>query len=556
MSIKIRNSLSQINNDDEISNYSKENDFKKSIKSTSKSISSNCELPPITFKGLVNKIKKSENTERKVSKNENILDKSSKQRKSINSSNFANENDLFSGKEVIIVKRVNEIKKTIRDSNISNLNLNNLDLGYFSTSCLNLIYESHNIVKDKVLQENINSLNKESVSKFCSDNKELYLKNNLIKLLNKEIQVLKNKEKKVTNVLSGADTLLDNHIQEFNRYLEIERQNIRNNEKKISDIVAENRKLNEKNRNLSQTQRILIDEGDRYVKSSLILMSFASFCFYSLKIDFPNDFLKNNFSNTTFEYIGNEYEVIEFIKIIIDNFSNNVKFIDSDPYIMLNRIENLELNVLKVIEKNQDVFKKIQIDKMENDKEISNLEKKYADVKKERDMLLILLEKEEKINISNMKKLGKEANELESKYNRYFKEINDLLPEPEDKKKTFKDKSKIDIIKNIEEKLRSTEIKLNSKLFFLNQYEKQPEFSHFLELRKGINKENKVKEVQKKAREEEAIKQEKAKERSKRIVIKTRKVGVKYNLNDDDKNKNLVVIDNKANDEASLLYFD
>lgn len=509
------------------------------------------ELPLIkslNFKSIINDI---ETQKYKTNKQQQLKQRKNSLWKSQNSKNQYNSN-LLIDQELNVHKKILEIKKNIRD-NQSQLTINALDRNFFSTSCINLIHQSNNIVKDKLNNEKSNY--KDSVSKFISDNKEIYIKNNIIQLMNNEIQSLKNKEYKVSNVIREADTKLDNDLQDFNKFIEMEKENIRINEKKLSDVISENKTQLDHKRLLVQNNRQVIEDIDRIIKISINLMSYASFVCYALKIKPPSSFIEENFSLTNFEFLGNEQEVglENFICIILENFQSVRIKVPTDPYLMINRTQDLEKKIIKVIEKNEELNRSILVERNESHRELQRLEDKLNEVIKENDALLLEYNKEIKHNnFSSQQK----TNQVQNSYFKYFKELYLILNEEEIKKKKTLKKNE-DMIKNIIDNLKSIEIKIINRTNFLIYFETQKpdEFLTFTNKRREFNKEKKVKDQQKKKQELDFYKQEKAKERSKRIVVKARKVAKYYKLDNNDDYKNITKTDNKELNDAALIYY-
>lgn len=513
-------------------------------------------LPAISFKAIANRIIKQEKDDDSNYSKTNKTNKQNGWKNLYKSNNNLSSGSSLLGQEINVHKKIVEIKKNIRDNQNNNLILNSIDKNFFSTSCITLIQSSNSIVKEKLKNDKSNILNKDSVSKFILDNKEIYIKNNIIKLMNSEIVSLKSKESKVSTVLRDAEVKLDSHLQDFNRFIELEREQLRNNEKRLSEVINENKKLLDHKRLLVQNNRQVLEDIDRIIKLSINLMSYASFVCYALKIKPPSDFIQINFQPSNFEFIGNEHEneMEKFIQVILSNFKN-VKFeIPSDPNQMTHKLNDIENRIIKVIEKNEEINRETLREEKESELELKYLDDKLKEAMSEKRKLLEEYNKEEKINSYSLKKTNDDSFYVHNNYARYFKELNQLI---EDDKRKKGVKKNDDVIKSIIDGLKGFENRIISRVSFLQYFEsiRPEEFLTFTNKRREFNKEKKVKDQQKKKQELDLYKQQKARDRSKRIVIKARKIAKHFNLSQGQEVRNIDKTDDKDNDEASLIYY-
>jgi hypothetical protein len=526
-------------------------------------------LPEITFKSIANKIIKKDkekgNYKDKDKDNDSNFSKTNKSKtnkggwKNLykSSSNDTGTGNNLLDQDINVHKKIVEIKKNIRENQNYNLILNSIDKNFFSNSCINLIQTSNTIVKEKLKGDKSKIFNKDSVSKFISDNKEIYIKNNIIKLMNSEIVSLKSKESKVSSVLKDAEVKLDYHLQDFNRFIELEKEQLRNNEKKLSEVINQNKKLFDHKRLLVQNNRQVLEDIDRIIKLSINLMSYASFVCYALKIKSPSDFISLNFRPSNFEFIGNEYEneMEKFIQIILSNFKNVVFEIPSDPNQMIFKLNDIESKIIKVIEKNEEINRETLREEKEAELELKYLDDKLNEVMLEKKKIMEEYNKEEKFNHHSLKKTDDDSFYVHNNYARYFKEMSQLIEDDTKKKKGTKKND--DTIKNIIDGLKVFETRIINRISFLQNFEliRPEEFLFFTNKRREFNKEKKVKDQQKKKQEMDLYKQQKARDRSKRIVIKARKVAKHFNLNHGNEVRCIVKSDDKDNDEASLIYY-
>ena len=558
------NYVKEFSNDKDDSNKSFKDNF--SYSKSNKSQKSNLEilLPDITFKTILQKIEKKPVIEKDKKLDWKETEGKYKTNKTNMNliSNVNNQGNLLINKEINVRKKIIELKKNIKDNPNQYFSINSLDLKHFSGSCLNLMYQSGNIVKDKMTKEKNDFFNKDSVSKFISDNKEIYIKNNIIRLMNNEIQALTDKKNKVETVLRDAENKLDFHYQDFNKFIEQEKENSKENEKKLNDLILKNKKQNEKKRALVQNNRQIIDDIDRHIKLLINVMGYCAFVCYALNLAYPCLYIQNNFSKTTFEFIVNDDIELElFADIIIKNFTDITYIIPNDPKEMIFSINDLETKILKTLQYNRDLQKQILVTQSTSQVELEKQENILNELEKERKRLKDDYQKEERLNSMALQLTNTDSNKKNNLNLTYFKDLLNNMPvleNFEDNKKKKVVKKNDDMLKRIVESLKGIESKIDSSINNINNFKKnkkKEDFDDIIYNRQEHNKKENVISSQQKTLKDNLIKQEKAKERSKKIVIKTRKINMPINMYKDENSKIIVEEDNKENDETSLIYY-
>lgn len=532
---------------------------------TSKSVSKYAETPSsnfnfqsgevdvkkYTFDGILRKIKEEEE------KNDQKQIKLGISKSKTKIWNKSENNHIF--QELNIRKKIFEIKKNVRENQSINLILNNLDKSYFSTASLGLIYDSSRIIKDKLQHENVVK-EKESISKFIKDNKEIFIKNNIIKLLDSEMKYIKHKENSVRRIIKEAESKLESDLKDFNYFIENEKEIQKENEGVLSEYLMYNRRLQEEKRVLVQNNRLLTDELDKAVKISLNLMSNAYFVSYSLKTKLPSSFIEENFEFNNFEYINdNDITLEALVNSIIKEFGGKLFEVPSDPNRMINRVKDLEKEIIKKLEKNEQLEKEKLRLEIDHSQAISMLEAKLNEVKEERRLLMIENNKVESLLKKYTIQMNEEATKSDSDVIKCIKEFNFILSHEEVSKgrKNTYNKGKEDPTKALIDQLKQIEYTINTKISNIENYEttKKQDVEFFVTKRRETNKETKIKEQKLKKEMADSIKRKRAKERMKRIVIKGKKVIKNYNLYDQERHTNSYEEEMKENNEASLLMF-
>lgn len=476
-----------------------------------------------------------------------------------------NENSISQSQEnrdINIRKRLYEIKKNIKDSSNENLLLTSLNNKYFTSSYLNLIRESNTIIKEKIKnEEDLNE--KESISNYIYSNKEIILKNNIIKILNNEINHLKHEETSVRRIIKDAENDLDTDLAYFNLFVENEKKRSKDQEAELGKELQISRELQDEKRVLLHSNRHLNDELEKYVKASLNLMTSAYFVSYSLKTKLPSQFIITYFDKNNFEFSSeNEIKPNSLVDEIIISFHQKKFEIPIDPLRMILRIKELENEIIKNLEKEENMRKERLKMKEEITYEIENLSKKLIEVKSERD----LLDKEYKKVEGSIKKYSNFSNIEQFISARYTQTIVDsllsIIEGDDDKNSNSKKKStmkkKDESIESLMSHIKSIENMIITKISSIDYYLsiRKNEVEGFFLKRKEINKENKLKEQKLKREHLDWVKHKKAKERMKRIVIKGKKIINHSNFYDDNK-KNIRFSMDKTNknDNIDILVY-
>lgn len=562
----------------------------------------NIVLPKINTTKYVNEIKYNQNRFRSKSiVTDNLISECSQKCIKSRYLNY-NTNKNSSISLTNIRNKIQNVKKQVKESNINNNSIiSNINKNYFSTANLNLIYESNTIIKDKLNKEiQSNEKEKFSFNKYVNNNKEIFIKNYIIKLLKKEQKYIKIKEDQIKKVILNAEEKLEKDVKDFNIYIDKKANLFRINEDTLNNEIILTKELQDIKRKNYSEYVLNNEELQKKIKISFELMTNVYFISYVFKtIEFlPTEainFLENNFDrNSKFEYSKDtDNFLFDLVPNIISTFSGIKYKIPSNPNDMILRISDIENKILKKIEKNQELEKqKIKYIKEKNDMEIhyqlkiKEMNSELESLKKEsfkidninykyKDHTKVVMENNNAKILKTIKDFNsiilKEDDSIisiyNSSYNKSKKNCNTNLVSLNNINfnnfKSCPTKITNECINVLINNLKVIEKTILNKMSLIENIYKQNNTNEILNevISKRIehNKEVKIKEQKIKKQINDNYKKEKAKERMKRIVIRGKKVNGKINLKENSLLKKNLNTNLKSNtqyhNEKSLIYY-
>ena len=487
---------------------------------------------------------------------------------SLNKSDFLIKNiSDFDSEKINIFKKIQEIRKNVKNLNSIDF-YNKINHINYDKKHIKLILHSNNLL-NKIKQRNANKLNEEriSISQFLNENKEISLKNVLIKLLHEE-----------SNKLNFLNQSTNHNLEKIKRNFLIEKkiffdykQKQKDSCKEIESILL---KIQQKNKEL------LLEINDEIQKKKELEDNIEKILFNIENKRFYGIFIEKllNEKNTKFncEIFPKFMQIIKYNniknnekdkKITIENLSENIiknySFFLEENNIELKKEKNLlkEENLYdikyKEIENNiinnlikSDFNKNFSIEKNENLKEIEELNKRlkifeneYKNIKYEFN--------NEKIHYENLCSI-KIDNDFFNKFINYLIELGIEL----DKNNFYKTMSLNEILKNINFSLAKKEILLNKLIFEIKNYQKIDK-NLILEISNKVKIENKnTKQIESKKLLESLnkIKKIKTNERHEKIVIKSRKTEAPFQKQKKIKNILKKESNKQIENEALLSY--
>ena len=437
---------------------------------------------------------------------------------------------------------------------------------YFPLEKVDIINDASDIMKKMENQINERKVNKFFIKRrvdiqtFAKQNRDICLKNNLINVIKEESNKLKIREQDISKALKKANIIFNKDKKEFETFLIISKDKIKQEEIMLEEAAKNNKILVEEIHRLNSELRSNQDETERNIRDIILFYSYAEFIHRIINNGKPLkkvninklNIHQNRTEGKDLKYIvNNAFE--QFDSLLNENHINTkTQDLDFDVEQMTYLFNSMENSILKLMNERDNILKEIQKEKQYN--ELNFLQNKIIEHEKE----LNYLKKE----INKMNKQYEPINE-EAKKNllqgqKYIFEIYQEL------KQFFIDEEQK--ITNMEILSRETINYLhkleNKLLFYMNEMEsikgndKEPDelFKDILENVKIENKNKKIKSsrlILQKLEEEKKLKYQKRMNRVKiRSVVEFPPPWIQKKKKENKKPK----IDEKNNDEGLIFY--
>lgn len=437
-----------------------------------------------------------------------------------------------------------------------------------------LIEEANKILKERTKNRGL-SLTTRPKGKhaFITDTKEVSLKNYLIDQLKHERTKLNDKEITIGQDLKSSDLKLIQDEAQFNYFVENEKEQMKRNEGSLLHETHNKKLLIDQKNELIKDRKQILDEIERNIKNINNLKTISLFVHKLMGIKTSREnlnsssnedskrnaeesmkLLSSSADKRSSKYVETKESIIEkFTEDIINEFkiignkSKQTKEILSDYKRLVSKFNETEEKILKLMEK-----------KEETEKEITKIRERH-------EIELEQLKEQEKAVLLEKKKLEEEYRKDERALVMLKNQINDGGEDTKNQlllrelyKDTFRENPKQkklieELIRQLMEHLKQKENQIRDYIYQLELYPKA-HVENQVEKRKEKNKETTRKEIQEKNKVESEIKNQRARERMNRIVIKGRNVmnhfkpkeGIKKISQSEQKNYN----------ENNILYYD
>jgi len=419
------------------------------------------------------------------------------------------------------------------------MKLDTFNKNYFSQEQLQSINTANKILQEltPTLTENNDRLKKEKLMRsFLKNNQEITMKSYIIKIIEQERNIIAHKNLSMKNSVSEIEKKLDQDLKIFEKYIEIEKIKKKERERVMNEHVKENKSYYEKKKELIQQNKLYLDEIDRMVKLINSLKEYRKFVHDIVGSSIDERQTKPiRKKSSLYDVIRNEKDIEKIGEELIRNCSDIIKEnkpdkiteLLSDHKGLIKVFVNFEGKILKSIEARQQLQESSGTAEGNSYVDIRELEDKLVKLTAEMD----LLKREKNIAEEQVKRLktsstamtnDKESIEVIKELHKMTsgtyldpkKSVGDMLKELADylKKREFETINYIDVIERIS--LEDQENKLKK----------------IIDLRKEINKNEKVQIARQKLENEINLSKRNAEERMNRIVIKGRKAVGKVNL--------------------------
>ena len=435
---------------------------------------------------------------------------------------------------------------------------------YFPIEKVDNIIEAEKIMQEIFLtRENqqkayqkFGGTNRIDMHTFTYQNREIFLKNILINLLNSEREKISNKEQAVSKALDSAYLEFEKDKEMFQDYTIMKKTQFKDLQMKLAEAVHNNKLLFERSKILNQELRNTQDEIDKTIKNIVRFKSYADFVHYAIqsneKITKVNlDWVKLQKKDQDIENIVSKL-ISQFEFLFSDNNYKNITEFFSDPILLGNIFFTLESNIIKLLSKKEEEDVELFKQRKEEEDEINDLKNKVKAHEDELKDVKYDYEKENMIVPPNYK--------YQELIDTNMKLIYELYSSLFEKNITEKDKHK-----TITEIINETNICLKNKEKLLNglidemqkiQDENECMFKKILDRKKNENKIEKYKEGRENMRRLQEERNLKYQQRMNRYKVRGPIVfPPPYVLNDTKKKREIEKAKNKIDDKEMLYYY-
>ena len=522
--------------------------------------------PSLNYKKYFNEAKLLyEQEERKNFKKNNSSSNIFTSRNSNSSSFYSNNFVLpsFDPEKFNLNKKIKEIQRETKTNNILDIiNRKNTRIS-FSKENINYVAESsqllQNLKKQKTEEYNRDD---NSILKFLSENKEIYIKNLLIKILKIENEkLIKIEDSKGKEIEFQKKNYLKD-INYFNDYINQQKKACKEIESILSDIEKKNKILFEEEKQYKFKIKIVEDEIKNCLEHIDDFRICALFVNKVLQKD-TSKYEKKIFQferklNNKIDKIKIQKKIKEYIDIIIKNYGfileDNNNSILNEENTFYNKYENLENKILKKIKENQEALNDIRNIKINKEINLKEIKERFLLLDKEEKTL----KKEYQRKLEDFKNINPFYNTLDVSY--LIINLNNALMQNFlniKNNKLRKDMRIIDFAIECIEIIKSTELKVNSLIELMETFEKE---NSVLFNTVTTQRKNEVKEIKQqitKAKLEEMRLEKKliAERRLERVVVKSRKTEAPFQIVKRNKNIILDTETLRKEEENQLLNF-
>ena len=522
--------------------------------------------PSLNYKKYFNEAKLLyEQEERTIFRKNNSLSNLFTSRNSKSSSFNSNHFILpsFDPEKFNLNKKIKEIQRESKTNNILDIiNRKNTRIS-FSKENINFVAESSQLLHD-IKKQKAEEFNKEdnSLSKFLSENKEISIKNLLIKLLKIESEKLVKMENSKGKEIEIQKKNYMKEINYFNDYINQQKKACKEIETILSDIEKKNKILYEEEKKYKFQIKIIEDEIKKILEDIDNLRICALFVNHVLGKE-PSKYSKKIFEferqlNNKIDKIKIQKKINEYINIILQNYgfvieddSNSILYEENSFY---NKYKDLENKIIHNINENEKITNdiiNIKINKViylkENKERYSMLENEEKNLKKEYQR-----------ELEDYKTINPLYNNLDVSY--LIIKLNNVIMQNDltIKNNALRKQMRIrDFAQETIEKLKSIELRINSLIELMETFEKEDStlFNTVTNQRK-----NEVKEIKQqiaKAKLEEMRYEKKliSERRLERIVVKSRKTEAPFQIMKRNKNITIDTETLRKEEENQLLNF-
>jgi hypothetical protein len=415
------------------------------------------------------------------------------------------------------IKEIKSIKKFInlsrRDKSIKNLMANRIA---YDPKNLDVIFKPIKIINDyQNYKQSELTKNKDEISSFLTESKEISKKNLIIKLLNEKKNDYNKEIEERQKTIENNKMTLDIFENDFNTYQTSQKNSYRKLDEILIQLILKNRSLLKEISNLKSEVRIKEDERQKFLERIDELRIIAKFVtkvlennldIFQIKIipDYSSERLPN------YELISKEvFERFHFLlneegkAIISQEDINIIKQINhlNDAELLYSQFHKIEEDIINILNNKEAILKEISEMKKEEKRQTRDIQKRIEDLENELNSYKSIYEREKNVYDEVYKRNYTGEGEFHDIIKDLYYEVMEVDKNDKKTKKSIVNinRAALDVKKSIIEK----EININKLIMTLEQYEKEDNylFVRVVHNRKNENKEMKI-NIQKKKIEE------------------------------------------------------
>ena len=300
-----------------------------------------------------------------------------------------NENIKNNYRHFNVYKTIKDIKK-----NISNQKIYENNLAY-DKKFENVVFDAGKLL-NKYRKKNSSALqNNNDVSSFLEQNKEISVKNLMIKLLNKQNDNLLNKHIERGKNIESYKNIIENDENNFENFSTVQKASYIKISDSLNLIQKKNIFLLEQEYKMQATTKIIEDEIFKLIEQIDLLRIYAkfihrvlwgdpSFFDYEIIPEYKDDALPNlNY------IINNIFDIYK--KFLIGNMDiKNVEEYSflNDPQIMLRKFKEMEDKIMRNLQKDEYYLEEVRKIKREKEEILSEMEKRKSKIEEEYEEIL------------------------------------------------------------------------------------------------------------------------------------------------------------------------
>ena len=441
---------------------------------------------------------------------------------SIYNYNKKNKNDYFN-----VYKTVKKIKISSRDK----MSKNNENLVY-NTQYIDSVLDAYKLLNNYYDRKKIELDQPESINTFLTQNKEIAVKNVMLKLMNDEIEKSNEKEKNNSKIIENNIKTMKNDEKNFEHYTNIQKATCKNIENLLIKLQNENNRLLEEERINKGYNKLCQDDIIKVLDQIDDLRIYAIFVNQVIGKDttkFQNCVMPP--LNETQKYDQIASDVIENYKLYLTDKNNSEFELLNDPDILLNRFNEIELGIVRLMKNKEEIIAQTKQYHEQNIKNLSELNRRYNDLQNEYEIEKIRYERE-CTAMNSLKSRDYIINE-NKEYENYIKELNKCMSLIfnkinflDKKKQKEKEKYNLDFYLNDTLKILSEkEALINILLEQIGNYVKNDArfFNKVIDNIKTANKERKMAEFKK--NRHAAMNEAKTKKKIEKLIFINRRCG-------------------------------